>query len=287
MFYLALLLLIFSGAAVFVAVRNARFQQQVDAEIDRLLAAGTSQPAADQPATAADASMDHLPPLMRTYLERTLPPDLPLITSARLRQSGHMRPAPDQPWRPFSATQYFTTQPPGFVWRAQAQFAPGVRVAVRDTYRQQYGNMHIRLLSAFTIDDVSGPELAAGALIRYLAEMTWFPTAFLDPTHITWETVDDRTVRATMRDGDVTAPVEYVFDDSGDIVRITSSARYFSTEDDQPTAWFGECQRYETFNGVRIPAEVHVGWAPHTGSYVWWKGTIESIDYNVPRRYAD
>jgi hypothetical protein len=41
-----------------------------------------------------------------------------------------------------------------------------------------------------------------GALMRLLAEMTWFPTALLDERYVTWAPVDDAQARATLRVAD-------------------------------------------------------------------------------------
>jgi hypothetical protein len=58
---------------------------------------------------------------------------------------------------------------------------------VRDTYLDAVGAMQGKLAGLIPVVDQSGrPELAAGALHRYLAEAAWFPTALLPSDRLAW-----------------------------------------------------------------------------------------------------
>jgi hypothetical protein len=48
---------------------------------------------------------------------------------------------------PFEAEQYFTVNPPVFLWRATFRMAPLVSVTGRDQYRAGTGSIEMRLLS--------------------------------------------------------------------------------------------------------------------------------------------
>lgn len=64
--------------------------------------------------------------------------------------------------------------------------------------------MLIRLFSIFPVAAASGKEMDQGALLRYLAEMQWFPSAALN-RYIQWEEIDSFSAKATMSDQGVTA----------------------------------------------------------------------------------
>lgn len=61
--------------------------------------------------------------------------------------------------------------------------------------------MHVLVASTFTLQDVRGPEMDQGALVRLLCEMVWLPTAFLDEQYVRWEPLDAGRARATLRVG--------------------------------------------------------------------------------------
>src|SRR5262249_32992735 len=131
----------------------------------------------------------------------------------RLKQEGEMRLAAGQPWLPFTAEQYYTTDPPGFVWYANVRAAGFVPLASgRDRYFEGRGSMNIRLLSLFPVVDSKGPQLDQGALLRYLSETIWFPAGAVSP-YITWEAIDANSARATLSYGGVTAPATFYFNE--------------------------------------------------------------------------
>ena len=80
---------------------------------------------------------------------------------------------------PFIAEQYFTANPPSFIWVASMKTFPLLSIKARDMYMEDKGNMYIRLPLFINIADARGHEIDQGSLLRYLAEMVWFPTAFL------------------------------------------------------------------------------------------------------------
>ena len=72
-------------------------------------------------------------------------------------------------------------------------------------YFQGRGSMLIKLLSAVKVVDATGHEMDQGSLVRYLAEMPWFPTSLLPSGGLVkWEPVDGDSARAIMKDGDLT-----------------------------------------------------------------------------------
>ena len=68
--------------------------------------------------------------------------------------------------------------------------------------------MFIKMLGVKTIGDVRGEEMDYSSLVRYLNEMMWFPTAFLND-NIRWEAVDQNSARVTITDGRSASAVMY------------------------------------------------------------------------------
>ena len=126
------------------------------------------------------------------------------INTVRLKQKGLFRMKQGGKWMPYSALQYFTVDPPGFVWQVRVKAAPLFWISGRDMYYDGKGSMKMKLLSFIRVVDALGPKLDQGAMLRYLSEVIWFPTAYLSD-YITWEAVDANSAKATMSYGGVTA----------------------------------------------------------------------------------
>jgi hypothetical protein len=68
---------------------------------------------------------------------------------------------------------------PGFLWNGRASVWPGLSAHVHDSYISGVGTLHAAMLGLFTAAQVQGRgEIARGELMRYFAEMVWYPPRF-------------------------------------------------------------------------------------------------------------
>jgi hypothetical protein len=180
-----------------------------------------------------------------------------------------------------TAAQVFSTQPPAFVWDARIGIAPGVHVRVRDAYLAGAGSMRGELLGLVPVVDAHDtPEMAAGALQRYLAEAVWFPTALLPSQGVRWSAIDGSTARATLADGQTTVSLDFRFDAAGEIAGCFTSARYRQVKGGyEQTPWAGRYAAYAERGGVRTPLEAEVEWILPAGRLPYWRAHIARIDY--------
>ena len=102
-----------------------------------------------------------------------------------------------QKWMPVVAEQYFTTRPPAFLWYATMRPFPLVWISGVDRFSDSHGSMRIKPLSFIPLGDARGPEMAQGSALRYLAEIIWFPTAWLSD-YIEWQAIDAHSVKAIL-----------------------------------------------------------------------------------------
>ena len=172
------------------------------------------------------------------------------------------------------ARQFFSVDPPGFVWVADVKAAPFIHLAGRDKYEDGHGHMLIKLLSLFPVANASGPETDQGTLLRFLAEIVWFPTAALE-SYISWEEVDRSTARATMSFGGTTASGLFTFDEEGDFRRF-EARRYYGKEME---TWVITAGDHENLGGLRIPVTSKVTWQLPEGDFTWFELEIKEVDY--------
>lgn len=263
-----------------VAVRRRRFDRDVAAAVDALT--DTTEPGPDTPETGEAGVSTHddlagLPDPVQRYLESALTDGQPRTRTARLEQRGEVRLGDS--WKSFTATQHVAVGPPGFVWDATVRFLPFLPVRVVDAYVDGEGSLRAKLLSALTVSAAApGPELNESELLRYLAESVWMPTALLPGAGVEWEAIDDRSVRATLEDGETTASLVFHFE--GDEVRRVHTEARYRREDDDVAPWTGYFGAYEEFDGVRVPTEAEVEWNLSDGDQPYWRGEIEAVAYD-------
>ncbi|MGC9384246.1 MAG: DUF6544 family protein [Kosmotogaceae bacterium] len=206
------------------------------------------------------------------------------IDTVRLKQNAEMKLEKEKKWMPVEAEQYFTANPPGFLWKARIKAAPFFHIVGRDKYTDGEGNMQIKILSLFTIADSSGKEMNQGTLLRYLAETVWFPTAALSD-FIEWEEIDVNTAKATMSFANTNASGIFSFSDEGYVENFTAE-RYKEADGEYSLEiWLVNISEYKNLDGFMIPTKGEVTWKLDDGDFTWYRFEITDVVYNEITSY--
>ncbi|HUV02754.1 MAG TPA: DUF6544 family protein [Desulfobacteria bacterium] len=251
--------------------------KQVSKEIEALFA--NSDDISDTVFTYEQIS--NLPEPVQRYFKYSLKEGQPYISYARLKHDGFFRTAENQKWLPITGEEYFTTQPPGFVWVGTVKPFPVVWITARDTYFQGTGNNLIKLFSIITIGDARGKEIDQGTLARWLAEAAWYPTALLPGERLQWEAIDSNSARLVFSDAGITISATVDFNENGEIVRLDTD-RY---RDSSLEKWSGYYREYKEIDGVTIPTEAEVVWHLESGDFRYARFRVTEIEFNQPSRY--
>ena len=108
-----------SLGAVAIVVGRIVLERRIAGEIDALLADGQPAPSA----TVSEADLQRLPEPVRRWLRYAQIVGTARPTTVRLRQEGDFQ-LEGRGWLPYQAEQYFTTNPPGFLWKASFRMGP-------------------------------------------------------------------------------------------------------------------------------------------------------------------
>jgi hypothetical protein len=262
------LLAVVAVVIVSIAIGAWKWEQATRALIDEMRGG-------DRPAPPP-RSMESLPEPVARYFDNVFTGEPPAARYARLTQIGEF--AMPAGWRPFQATQHVDLTRPGFVWDARIDMAPLVPVRVRDAYVRGRGSMRAKISSVVTVMDARDePELASGALLRYLAEAAWFPIALLPSPALRWHAVDAASAQATLSDGGLEVAATFHFDDAGDITAV-SAKRYREVEGEYVlTPWRGRFWNHAVREAGRIPLNGEVSWMLPEGESPYWRGEIVEI----------
>ncbi len=203
------------------------------------------------------------------------------IKSVRLRQKGRMRAKPEARWMPFTAEQYVNVPSASFIWTTEVDVYSTIELTGRDKLEKGEGEMSIRLLGLIPlVNEKANPKLNSGALMRYLAEICWYPTAALDE-RIHWKSVGDNAAEATMEFDDVKVSGIFYFTPEGNFEAFESQRFYGGGDNSKLETWHIEALDYMTFHGVRIPKRTEVTWKFLEGDFKWLELEIVDIDYNT------
>ena len=226
------------------------------------------------------ADLEELPDPVQRFFRVSLSRDHPSILEAHIRQRGVFRAEPGRPWSPMVAEQYFRTAPPGFVWDARIRMSGVLQVRVRDSYGRSGGEMKGKVFGLFPVVDATGEAaLSQAALQRYLAEAAWLPTALLPGSGVEWSPLSDRSARATIRDGDVVASLDFLFSEAGQIEAVR--ANRYREEDGryELRPWEGRFWNHADNHGLRIPMDAEVSWLLGQERFVYWRGSLTDVTY--------
>jgi hypothetical protein len=232
-----------------------------------------------QPKIYDPKELEGLPAPVQRFFRAVLKDGQPIVAAANLSQRGLFNMSEtENKWSPFTATQLVTTQHLGFDWDARIQIAPGVSAFVHDSYVLGEGKLHASLLGLLTVADVGNtPQAARGELLRFFAEMPWYPTALLPSQGVHWEAIDDTSARATLTDGATTVSLVFQFNAEGAIATMRAEARNRDALTTMP--WNGRFWEYAVRNGMLIPLEGEVGWEYPEGTRLYYKGKVTEINY--------
>ena len=122
--------------------------------------------------------------------------------------------------------------------------------------------------------------------LRYLSEIVWFPSAALSD-EISWEAIDERSARATMRHAGVAASAVFAFDERGRVASLTAD-RYMSVEGGaRLEKWFIPVTEWRTVRGIELPVRGNAVWKLAGGDFDYYRWEILDVEVNHPALYAD
>ena len=230
--------------------------------------------------------IERLPAPVQRYFRTVLKDGQPVVAAVSVEHIGtfNMSETTEQ-WKPFTSKQRVITQRPGFDWDARIMMLPGVPVHVHDAYVAGIGTLRGAVFGLMPVVNMADtPEMARGELMRFFAEAAWYPTALLPSQGVRWESVDDRSARATLTDGKISLTMTFRFHEDGLIDTVRAEARERVVGGKTDTApWQGRFWNYAVRDGMRVPMEGEVAWMLPEGQLPYWRGSITALTYEFAK----
>jgi hypothetical protein len=260
-----------------LALSRVAFDRRVTQQVRHLFAASNGRSR-----LVTEADLVGLPEPVQRWLRWSNVVGTAYPVTVRLRQQGEFRMGQDRGWMRFTAQEYYTTDPPGYVWKVIFRMAPLVTVRGRDRYADGQASIVMRLLSLIPVANDHGPGLDQGAMLRFLNETMWFPAGVLSP-YISWEARDATSAVATMRYGGVSASATFLFDEQGRLINMT--AERFDNANKAMLPWSTPISDYGQFAGIRVPVQGAGVWQYERGEFPYIRLRVTDLEYNRPEPY--
>lgn len=233
----------------------------------------------------SEKDLKSLPEIAKTWLIQSGVVGKKRISNVHLTQTGELRTKPNGKWMPFKAKQYNNCTEPSFIWSTNVKAIPLISIIGRDKLIDGKGEMQIKLASLISlVNEKNNNKINQGAMLRYLAEICWFPSAAISK-YISWESINETSAKATFRHKDQSVSGVFSFSENGDFVSFTANRYYGGGTNATLEKWHIEALSYKEFNGIKIPNKSKVTWKLPEGDFHWLNLEITDIDYNISQYY--
>jgi hypothetical protein len=234
-----------------------------------------------------DSDINGFPQPMQRYLHFAGVVGKPLVKTARLKQIGLFKPSPSSGYKSIVAEEYYFPAQRAFYWYGSLDFAPLLKVHVRDKYAEGKGVIWAKLANLFTVAKGEGKEFNVSALIRYLNELVWFPSGFIDSA-ISFQAIDDTKAEVTITDSGMTTSATLHFNAAGEMTLFESNERYAMTDNGLEKApWLVFMRTYKEFHGYKVPTEGEAVYKLKHGDLEYAQLMIVDVEFNRSDMYAE
>jgi len=270
------IVLAFLIVLVFIAALSyLNFNGRIDREISGLLSGAISGPGI----IVTEEMLGNLPPPVQRYMTFSGVLGKAIPHTVRLKQVGRIRQDAKSAWMKLEAVEYYSTTPPGFIWKV---YMPNRRIPItlgRDAYLAGQGSMLIKMLSLFSLVNAAGNEVDQGAMMRYLNEMAWFPAAFLGE-NISWKVIDDGSAEVTLTDRGKSVSAIMHFDPEGRPLNFVAKRYRMVGKGYDLEIWSTPFTGYGEFEGLKLPIRGQGVWNLKEGDLVYVELEVTELEYD-------
>lgn len=230
-----------------------------------------------------ESQIESLPKPIQNYLIFTgfIGRDIPYNCSIEW-ENVEFKMGPEKDWIPIKCLQFNSVKEPArFAYLSASKMGINMFVG-RDKYHKSKGNMHIKLLGLFTIQNEWGRAMDESSLVTVLSETLFVPGYAFQP-YITWEEIDPLTVKGTITYQGVSVSGYFHFLPSGEMTHFVSFDRNQIDSDGsvKKVEWVAEVERYTKIGGLNVPGYVSATWKNSEGDFKYFKGEIKDLKFNI------
>ncbi len=230
-----------------------------------------------------EADIAHLPSMVQKYLYYTKSVGQPKIKNFRAEFVGGMRSKPEDAYMKLQSVQYnFYQKPSRYFYMTASKM--GLPATGLHLYQNQTATFEVSLLNWFKVVDAKGDKMNQAETVTLLNDMCFIAPATLIDSRIKWEVIDDTTVNAIFKNGNISVSAVLYFNAEGELVNFISNDRYDTDGkkyDSYP--WATPVSNYRLINGYFLPSKAKLIYQKPEGDFTYGELEYKSVKYNLTR----
>lgn len=233
---------------------------------------------APSPDILKDKDLESLPECVQNYLRYVGALGKPKVYNMKIVFTGEMRDK-GKDWFKFTSEQYNFFGSPTRLFFMKAQVM-GLPTYGYHKYTNEVANMRIKLLSLFSVVDLSEPELYPTETVTFFNDLCLFAPAALIDDRISWETLDSLSAKAIFNNNGTKISAILYFNEKGQLINFVSKDRY-SVSEMKAFPFSTPASNYKNINGYQLPSYGEAIWHYPDMDFVYGKFEVVDISYNV------
>ena len=223
----------------------------------------------------------HLPLAVKNYLRYTKCIGKPKVKNFRVELVGGMRSNPGDDYMSVRSVQYNFCQNPSRYF-----FMKGSKMGLPATglhfYQDSEATFQVKLLNWFNVVDAKGDKMTQGETVTLFNDMCIMAPSTLIDKRITWEEIDEKTVKAIFKNNGIEIAANLYFNEKHELVNFTSNDR-FETDGKEyiNSPWATPLSDYKIMNGFLLPTIGKLIYHRAEVDFIYGELEIKNIQYNL------
>lgn len=218
-----------------------------------------------------EKQIENLPEVVQKYFKYALNDGQKYVQSLELKHSGSFKTAVGKKAVAIKGEQYFTTNPPAFVWIGKTK-----QFKAYDSYINSKGNLSVYLFGKIRIVNSEGSHVDQAELLRFIGESVWMPTNLLPSEILSWSGIDSNSAKLELTHNGIKVYYIVDFNSKGQITKLTTE-RFM--EKGSKEKWTGKVGNYQKVNGMMIPMHIEASWMLKEGKHTYAVFDINKIEH--------
>lgn len=233
-----------------------------------------------------ESDMQNLPEIVKKYLYYTKSVGQPKVRNFRSEFTGGIRGKEGDEFMQFQSVQYnFFTRPSRYFYMQAKQ--KGLPATGLHQYEKETASFRIKVLNWFTVVNAQGDKLNQAETVTLLNDMILIAPPSIIDKRITWENVNDTTVKCYFNNNGLKVSAVVYFNSDGKLLNFISNDRYETdgvAYNNYP--WETPVEEYIMMNGYYLPGKAKLIYRKPEGPFTYGEFVYKSVKFNVTE-YTD
>lgn len=259
---------------IWIIISTLISSEKVDTEIDKLMNDGKTLDG-----NVEEIEIGDVPKIVWKYYNFAGVFGKKKASRVKVSLKGYVRNIENEKWKPFTSEQYYTIDPISYVWNKKTYLGKFPTTLMYEKLGETMGYMSYKVLGVFKSFEHVGRAVNEAAVIKYLNDILWFPTAFIHKD-IKWEEVDENAARAIITKGNITRSAIFYFNNEGMPVNFKSNRYKYRGKERGTYEWSVPVKGWKEFNGCKVPQFGRVLWHLPEGDFCYMQFEVVDIKFD-------